>query len=644
MIAQFLGAHLVVLATWLLAFTALAGLGSLLFTWLGGAIRSWRDVSTSVWLGVAATIGVLQLWHFLAPVTGWTTVGLIALGGAGLWRARMEIWSLLRRANAPRWTVVAAAALLVVWVVNRAIGPTRLYDTGMYHQPFVNWINAYALVPGLGNLHGRLAHNSSAHLFDALFDVGALDKLAMHVANGLLIAILALEGLLSWTSMRRNGTPRAWHLFSIAILPAAILAAMRHDVRSLSSDAAVFAVEFAALRLLFDALAHRASERRIRGTQGAVVLTLLAMAVTIKLSAAFLAAFGGLAVLWLWRRQGAGDDAISWARLTRWMLPAVMLVVAMMGRSVVLSGYPLYPASILPFPVDWRVPAEQAAGEVAWIEAGARNLNTNIIYTGASWMRPWVRTVLVVGDLFVEFTVPILLIGLAAVIWWIRGRVFTRPQWSDGWPLIWIPLTGSAVLWAATAPHPRMVQGIAWSAVAVAASILAASHKRSKGAPAAILGVCAAGLIVALVARRTIDIARDADHVLPALVSSVVTPIGEAVLQPLPDRRFTSFTTSSGLVVPVPDGDNRCYNGPLLCTPHPTPHLALRDPANMGRGFRTIGSAWAPKRWPNPYTRFLEFWRCSRDAGDAGDAQREREQYCYRQITAAPAPGLEARP
>src|SRR3970282_253738 len=40
-----------------------------------------------------------------------------------------------------------------------------------------------------------------------------------------------------------------------------------------------------------------------------------------------------------------------------------VLMGTWLARGVVLSGYPLYPATALGFPVDWRVPAEQAAAE-----------------------------------------------------------------------------------------------------------------------------------------------------------------------------------------------------------------------------------------------------------------------------------------
>ena len=107
--------------------------------------------------------------------------------------------------------------------------------------------------------------------------------------------------------------------------------------------------------------------------------------------------------------------------------------------------------------------------------------------------------------------------------------------------------------------------------------------------------------------------------------------------------------TNTGLAVAVPDGDNRCYNGPILCTPHPEPHLEARDPGDLGQGFRTTGSLWEPQRWPNPWSDFLRFWRCSREGstvtletGGLGDPSRDRgdrQAACQRMITEQDARG-----
>jgi hypothetical protein len=62
--------------------------------------------------------------------------------------------------------------LFVLWAANRCAGPLTLYDSGMYHAPTVEWFKAYPVVPGLGNLHGRLAFNPSGLLFAAMLDRG----------------------------------------------------------------------------------------------------------------------------------------------------------------------------------------------------------------------------------------------------------------------------------------------------------------------------------------------------------------------------------------------------------------------------------------------------------------------------------------
>jgi hypothetical protein len=370
----------------------------------------------------------------------------------------------------------------------------------------------------------------------------------------------------------------------------------------------------------------------VRGPQGAIVLTLLTTAVTMKLSAAPMAAGAALLALVLWLPSGVGDDYRGSRPLARWIAPAVILWVAWTARSVVLSGYPLYPTALLPFNVDWRVPVEQVAGERAWIEASARMLNTNIVYPGLSWVRPWVRHVVVTPDLFVEFTLPLLLLGVlkGLVVVGVVRRAAMRPvHWSRGWWWSLVPLTIGAIVWAATAPHPRLLQAIAWSGVGILASFVVMSWPGRRRPPASVLGAAAAALVVVLTLKQGVDALREPGGSPSRIAQAWFTRPSEPILEPLPPRGFVEFRTNSGLQLVVPDGDNRCYNGPLLCTPHPSPHLAARDPGDPRRGFRTIDGVWEPARWPNPWSRFLPFWRCSRD-GSAPRAQRE--QACYRTI------------
>ena len=86
-----------------------------------------------------------------------------------------------------------------------ASGPIGYFDTGLYHAQAVKWINEYGTVPGLGNLHHRLAFNSSWFYFSAFFDILAFDGKSAHVVNiipislGLMICLGGFNNLVKGT-------------------------------------------------------------------------------------------------------------------------------------------------------------------------------------------------------------------------------------------------------------------------------------------------------------------------------------------------------------------------------------------------------------------------------------------------------------
>lgn len=69
------------------------------------------------------------------------------------------------------WRIVAMLfcfALTLIWTTQE---PGQ-YDTGLYHAQAIRWIEDYGVVPGLGNLHMRLAYNSAFMSLQALFSLG----------------------------------------------------------------------------------------------------------------------------------------------------------------------------------------------------------------------------------------------------------------------------------------------------------------------------------------------------------------------------------------------------------------------------------------------------------------------------------------
>ena len=586
-------AHALVLGTWVIAAAVAMGLGCGMLRVFSISRSGWRQQATAFWLGYVAAIGVLQLWHLAWPIDARAVGLLAALSLLGWWGERPSVGG--RRAE---WLLALG---LCAWVANRALGPTALFDTGMYHQPAVAWANAWPVVPGLANLHGRLGFNSGALLIDAALDLGPLDGLSLHVANGLLVSVLLVEGVCAARALR-GGSTAAYDAFTVAIAPAVVHAVVRQDVRSLSTDAAVALLLLVTIRALVSMLESR--EHRLGDL--AVVTLLAAGALVVKLSAAVLAA--GLVLVAL----AAGRHALRERPLrAAWLaLPALLLVVGWLVRGVVLSGYPFYPATVAAVDVDWRVPLEQARAEAAWVTMSARNLNTNVIYAGWSWVAPWLRGVVVRGDPFAQLALPMLLLATLLAIA-PRGALRSTP-----WRSTWLALGAGAVFWLAAAPHTRMAQGLAWGALGTMVATLAFVRPTIRN----YLVPGATALALMLLAKQAVGAAFQAsDARMTAAVDALVSrPQAGRWPAPLPTPSLRATTTVDGLVLSVPTSDNSCWTV-LACTPHPSATLQRRRPgptpdASLRWGFQQPAGRWEPERWPNPWTPFLAWWRC-REAG-----------------------------
>ena len=177
-----------VLLSWLLLFLLFSGLGIGVLRVIGRSVDSgwlWLDC---FWLGWALALGLMQFWHFVFPVND----ALVLLFAAAsvcllLWRRR----SLRRAAGrlAGDKPFLLLYALLALWMSNRALGMPIAFDTGFRDIQAVMWIDAYPIVPGLGNLFSSLAFNQSVYLYDALLDTSIWSGRSYYIATGLLLMV-----------------------------------------------------------------------------------------------------------------------------------------------------------------------------------------------------------------------------------------------------------------------------------------------------------------------------------------------------------------------------------------------------------------------------------------------------------------------
>jgi hypothetical protein len=606
---------------------AFAGIGLAIRRAFGLVDVSADDLLTDFWMGFAAVILFLILWNFALPVDGRALTVVLGAGAFGLVRARASLAPLLsmRRRSLPTWAI-AAVALAGLWIANLSSGGMSNWDSSLYHMQGVKWAHDYPVVPGLANLFGPLGFNNSSFLYDAMLDTGPWSGRAWHVANGLLVFMLATQAILGGARFLVHGRPRrAADLFAFLLLASVLDLAMDDHSSSFMTD-----IPLAAPRLVVAMLWYRSlvSERRDEKTEAydlVCMVTLAALSVAIKMNAAIFAAVMVVtsATLWYVRRRPGG---VALRRATLWCVGAGLLFgVAWTARGVILSGYPIYPSPVFGAPVDWRDPAEHARGEFDFVVHSSRVTTANIPYISGqihglrAWLPHWLAT-LKDDPFYVPIPVLVLIVmGPMLFVAWRASTADDRRSARDAWWIL-MPTVVALVAWFVVAPEPRYATSAFWTLVALLGSqAFAISQRRASEsqvrrvfAAACLLGVSP------LVVNPLIDwrSGGSVGNPLKAIVRANVRipPPGEWYQPAATQAKLHPFVTRSGLVLNQPE--QRCWDAALPCTPNPAPNLRLRVPGHIERGF-TVDGEWQMQDWPYKWRpAFLAAWRLGKHRAD----------------------------
>lgn len=100
----------------------------------------------------------------------------------------------LRNMGAVKLGLIALAVLSVLTGV--VTHPTNI-DSGNYHVQAIAWMNAYPVIPGLGNLLVDLAYNQSSFMAEAFFSLTFLKDEPMRVLNGFLALTILIQSISS---------------------------------------------------------------------------------------------------------------------------------------------------------------------------------------------------------------------------------------------------------------------------------------------------------------------------------------------------------------------------------------------------------------------------------------------------------------
>lgn len=556
-------------AALLLGSAVLAGLGLLVLRVGTGGVPSRGALAASPWVGFGAAIMALQVWHIWLPVSPFAALLLSAAGGAGLilhWRL---LSPLLRES---RWRALAWFAIVVclsVWTAMHTTRRPQLVDNGLYHLSSIRWAYSYPIVPGLGNLHGRLAFNSSFFLYAAVWNFGPFVGRAHHLAGGLIFFLLLARSIAGWSSLFRRAAERSTQkMFDALCLAPAALYVMGDYGPSPTPDVAVFVLGMVLaselLGFLENCSARAAGEFYAENASSLVAaVALCALGVTMKLS---FAALGVTALALVCAALSRGEARVGRRAVIAALIIGAALLVPWAVRGVILSGYPLYPCALGGFDVPWRIPVESVRLEADWIRSWARRAGAPIeeVLGNWRWLWPWFNAL---QRNSYGVVVPL---GLAVVVapiaaWQRRGRADPAVACvGERLPLfLLVPLAGLAY-WFLTAPEFRFAGSCFWllgfGSIAIA----------FRGAERRERTVLVAAITVLLLCFETNPI-------------DVLHPWHRS-MEPAKCGDIREERTNSGLVIHVPrEGD--CWDAPLPCAPRLKPGLRLRVPGDLASGF-----------------------------------------------------------
>jgi hypothetical protein len=622
-------------ALWLILAGFFAGIGALVLGKRSGLDDGWPAVHAAFWAGAGVVICTLLTWHLFWPVNGVTFGALAALSGVGWVTERRLVTACLRKR--PRWPSMAAIGAMALWVANHALDAAAI-DDYLYEYQAIRWNHDFAIVPGLANLHGRLGFNESHHLLGAMLSVGPLAGEVNHVISGLFVSTLLVYLGSALGDIVRYRVPVRGSVLLRALLigPVAGLAVFTYWGSSISTLKAVVlvtsCVTLLACLLVEFAEAEWATPRFTRAS--ATLLLAGAFAASLKLSAVLfsgvlmIAASARLIVEWRRRREVP-------ARPVGIALGIALLTVALVPvRSVVLSGYPAYPAAMLSTSVDWKVPASQADIERTMITSWARERPTYDLEPQRNWgwIGHWAKEIILGAQFELVMPATLALMCLAAAL--VPGRRHLinaghTPAWA--WFTLLAACGTALCVWWIVAPSSRFAVGLfwviagtsiawiferdAWSgrvgmafAGLVAAAVLALSLWAIGMAPGSI-GVIAlvAGTFVWLAAlaaagRRggmvlatlcaVLAFASPADRFASFLIHG--RPSDALAVVCLRPRQYMGDWSASYPVVPTKTRSglilyvtgSTAFDTPLPNTRYFTPYLEQRRPNALGSGFR----------------------------------------------------------
>ncbi|MDE6386275.1 MAG: hypothetical protein K2L82_00555 [Lachnospiraceae bacterium] len=416
-----------------------------------------KHMDTYLICGLAGVTVYAQFASLIGPVGLTANLILCVIDLIIVWVCRRAFVSALREVWNNIWEnqsgergrmfIILFLFLLFAYGTSRGI---IHYDTSLYHAQSIRWLEEYGVVKGLGNLHCRLAYNSSSFALSALYSMAFLGGQSYHCAAGwlaFLIAkvcaeIIALPyqrkirfGGLQLKRLRTSDFARAMGIY--------YLVNIFDEMVSPASDYFMVLIALYIVIRWLELLEESVAEI----LPYAMLCVLGVFLMTVKLSAAFILLLVIHPAYYLLRSK-------RWKEIVKYLILGMVTALPYFVRNVLLSGWLVYPFTQIDlFDAAWKIPkgvAEYDAKEIQVWGRGYSDVNRYDISV-SEWMPEWFKSLAGSDKLFVlaaVMSVCILLVyavGMLCRLWKGRRDVL----------LVQITVAASFGFWLCTSPLIR---------------------------------------------------------------------------------------------------------------------------------------------------------------------------------------------
>lgn len=396
--------------------------------------------------GLAAVTVYAQAFSLFGPV-GMAANLLLAAACAGIgFGCRRKLCDLLRawrrgvRERRYGWCApVAIGVLFLLFAYGTSRGILH-YDTGLYHAQSIRWLEEYGAVKGLGNLHCRLAYNSSSFALSALYGMAFLGGQSYHCAAGWLAFLLAkicleiVRPLLAGR-LRVSDFARVMGIY--------YLVNIFDEMLSPASDYFMVLLAFCLVIRWLDLV-----EESVREPFPYAMLCVLGVfLMTVKLSAAL------ILLLTVHPARALLRDK-RWKETGIYLALGIVTALPFFARNLLLSGWLVYPFTQIDlFDVRWKIPKGVADYDAREIQVWGRGYSDVARYEipVSEWLPGWFRSLAGSDKLLViaaAAAVVVLLVyaaGMAAGLWRRRWEIL----------LVQATMAASFMFWLGTSPLIR---------------------------------------------------------------------------------------------------------------------------------------------------------------------------------------------